>query len=125
MTEHNTKRPALEMGSSDGAATMSGAPDGHTVVGRFRKNRTDEVVVALVDHHGVLFADARVYAVFGEGNEPRPTRKGIRIRADLVGALIDALRDASAEAWRRGAIDEPVDGSDADRPYPGSGKRPD
>lgn len=75
------------------------------IVSRFAKNRTDEIVVALHEYGGELYVDVRSYVP--AGGQTVPTKKGVRFNIALVGNLIDGLRAASAEAFRRGAVDEP------------------
>lgn len=76
------------------------------IVGRFSKNRSgDEVVISLHPYGRDLFVDIRVYVV--AGGRSLPTKKGLRIGVALIAELIDGLREASAEAFRLGGLDEP------------------
>jgi len=78
--------------------------DNSTVIATIPKNKTENVVVSLSEFNGHHLLDVRVFAAFVQGDEPKPTKKGISIAIGRLPALIDALRDAEAEARRRGLL---------------------
>jgi hypothetical protein len=71
------------------------------VVGSVRKNSLEEVRVSISEFRGHNLVDVRVFADFdGRGGEPRPTKKGIALKVELLPDLIAALQ-AAQEAGAR------------------------
>jgi len=75
-----------------------------TIIAEVRKSQRQRVRVSLASYRGHEFCDVRVY--FDNGNEFRPTAKGITIPLDRIGELAQALVDAEVEARRRGLLDD-------------------
>ena len=67
-----------------------------------KKNAREEIRVSLTQFKGHDLADARIFA--DNGTEYIPTRKGLTFAVKLLPELIAALREAEAEARRRGLI---------------------
>ncbi len=78
--------------------------DNSTLIATIPKNKTQNLVVSLSEFNGHHLLDVRVFAAFVQGDEPKPTKKGISIAIGRLLALIEALRDAEAEARRRGLL---------------------
>jgi hypothetical protein len=76
-----------------------------TIIFTIPKNSQESVVVSLSRFNDVDLVDLRVHAVFGNSDEPQPTRKGVCLKIQKLPALIEALLDARAEAERRGLLD--------------------
>jgi hypothetical protein len=69
------------------------------VVYSFPKNSREEVRATLTTFKGRRLADIRVWAADDEGDGDHPTRKGISVRVEDLGKLLEAvraLREASA-----------------------------
>jgi len=75
-----------------------------TIIATIRKNASESVVVSLAEFKGYHLVDARVHSVFNPGDDPKPTKKGVALRVEKLPELIEALKDAEAEARRRGLI---------------------
>jgi len=72
-------------------------PNGAVVpVARFKKNATEEVFVQWSDFNGGRYLDVRVYAT--DGAEPKPTKKGLCLRADLWREVLPAVIGEVEEA---------------------------
>lgn len=68
------------------------------IVARFPKNALEDVVVALDHFRGVDLVDLRVHAKFADSMPDKmPTKKGISLKRELIGDLIEALQAAQAE----------------------------
>lgn len=65
-----------------------------TLVAVIEKNRAEEIRVALTVYNGKPLIDVRIYSVFGDDPDPRPTKKGIALSRDKLGELIEALQAA-------------------------------
>ncbi len=61
------------------------------LVARFEKNALEDVRVLLKTYKGHDLIDLRVYYLPGEGQEPRPTKKGLCVKADLLPELKKAV----------------------------------
>ncbi len=73
--------------------------DESVTVYRWRRNHREDVLATLSTFRGYRLADIRVY-VADEGDEERPTRKGIAVRVeDLhhLRAAVEALVEAADE----------------------------
>lgn len=68
------------------------------------KNATEEYRVRLVEFHKRPFVDLRVFATSDATGERVPTKKGVAIRPDKLGAIIAALQQAEAVAREEGLI---------------------
>ena len=62
------------------------------------KNAAELVRVSLAEFKGRPLIDVRVFYKSTTGGEPKPTRKGVCLRLDLLPQLIEALHQAEAEA---------------------------
>ena len=72
-----------------------------TVVAIIRKNSLEEVRVSISEFRGHKLVDVRVFADFdGSGGEPRPTKKGVALKVELLPDLIAALRAAQEASSR-------------------------
>lgn len=68
------------------------------VVARFAKNALEDVVVSLDHFRGVDLVDMRVHTKFADSlSDKMPTKKGISIKRELLGVMIEALQAAQAE----------------------------
>lgn len=77
--------------------------DGETLIGTIIKNRVEEVRVTLGEFKGHPLVSIRIYADYaGDGEGPKPTKKGATVKPALLPELIAALCQAEAEARRRG-----------------------
>jgi hypothetical protein len=59
------------------------------------KNSRERIRIALVEYHGHMLCDCRVYFEDDQG-EWRPTKKGISLSPDTIDAVIEALQQGSA-----------------------------
>lgn len=90
-------------GSEPTAQARAAQGDGDHVVGLIEKNGREQVRVALRAYKGVQLVDVRIYYL-AEGDELRPTSKGVSLKIGKIGELIAGLQAAEAEARRRGLI---------------------
>lgn len=67
-------------------------------VGTIRKNSAEEVRILLDEFKGARLVSVRVFANYGSGDEPLPTKKGVSLRVDLLDDLIRELCQARAHA---------------------------
>ena len=75
-----------------------------TTIATVEKNKAEEYRVRLVEFHGKPFVDVRVYATSDATGERVPTKKGVAIHPDKLGAIIEALQQAEAVAREEGLI---------------------
>lgn len=78
--------------------------DNSTIIGIVPKNQTEKVVVSLSEFNGHHLIDIRVHTAFVQGEDARPTKKGVSLAIGRLPTLIEALQDAEAEALRRGLL---------------------
>ena len=72
------------------------------LIARVDKNRRETVAVALRSFKDHTFVDIRVN--FLDGNQHRPTAKGVAIAPGKLAELIEALRKAEVEARKLGLL---------------------
>ena len=72
------------------------------LIGKLQKNASEEVRVVLDEFKGTSLCDMRVFAAFSAAGVPMPTKKGLSVRVDMLGELIETLTAAKAEAERIG-----------------------
>ncbi len=71
-------------------------------IARFSKNAGETVIVKQTKYKGHQLIDMRIYFKSDSGigtEELRPTKKGLCVRAELVGDLIEALQKAEREVF--------------------------
>lgn len=73
-------------------------------IATLRKNSRETIVVRLCEMHGKPMADVRVY-VANKDEVQVPTSKGVAIRPELLGSVIQALQDAEAKAIDLGLVE--------------------
>ena len=90
---------------------MSGGEEGKTRIATLAKNSREALAIELSEWKTYKLLQLRI-VVPGTGAEPeRPTAKAFGVRVDLIGALIDALQSARAEALRIGWLShDPTEG---------------
>jgi hypothetical protein len=76
------------------------------VIGTISKNTLEEIRVSLDEFRGVALLDVRIFADFtgADHDNKRPTKKGISLKIAKLPELLQALREAEAEAIRRGLL---------------------
>lgn len=79
---------------------LADAEFAETPVGEFRKNSREVVRVRLSEFEGAHLVDVRAFTLRDNG-DPLPTKKGISLRVQQIGALIELLQKAQAEAETR------------------------
>lgn len=67
-------------------------------IGRFKKNLSEDVVVALHRYNGHELVDIRVHAIFGTLEERVPTKRGLSININKLPGLMEMLQKALEEA---------------------------
>lgn len=76
-----------------------------TPIAVVRKNSAEEIRVALSEFNGHDLINIRVWTAPRDGGAERiPTKAGICCRVALLPKLIEALRNAEAEARRAGLL---------------------
>jgi len=78
--------------------------DEATIIGIIWKNNIEEVHVSLSQYRGVNCIDVRIFADFTGDDEKRATKRGVSLKVERLPELIEALRNAEAEAGRRGLL---------------------
>jgi hypothetical protein len=73
-------------------------------IGRFPKNRSEDLVLTLTRYHGHDLIDVRVHSVLPGVSGKHPTRKGVSINVALLPDLIAVLQRAESEARDRGLL---------------------
>ena len=73
------------------------------LVGKISKNAKEEFRVLITSYHGHRFVDLRLFVVNADGSWV-PTKKGVGIRADLLGKVGEALKQAQEAARAEGLI---------------------
>lgn len=76
------------------------------LIAKFEKNAAEEVQVALTEYKGHNLCSLRVYCDARNSTERIPTKKGIAVRVDLLPDLVEAVRQAEAEARASGLLGE-------------------
>jgi hypothetical protein len=93
-------REAITGWLNDGAASSAAPP-----IAVIAKNKTEEIRVELSEFHGHDLVNLRIWADPRDGGAERiPTKAGICCRVALLPELIEALRQAEAEARRAGLL---------------------
>ncbi len=69
-----------------------------------KKNTLDEIRVELSEYRGHNLIAIRVYSDFGDGEEKKPTKKGLTCNVSLIPVLREALEKADAEARKAGVL---------------------
>lgn len=72
------------------------------IVAVIEKNSRETLKVSVSSYMGHILADVRVFAPVTGMDVLAPTKKGVSIRADMIGDLRKALDLAEAEARRQG-----------------------
>ncbi|HED03763.1 MAG TPA: hypothetical protein ENI60_03230 [Candidatus Fraserbacteria bacterium] len=72
--------------------TVEKSDAGDEVLAEIVKSEGEKIVVKRTTFKGNKYVDIRVY--YDAGEEWKPTRKGIALRPELVGQVIEALRKA-------------------------------
>lgn len=80
----------------------------NTMVAQIQKNALDEIRIAFSEYKGHKYLDIRVHTVFDGDPEPRPTKKGITIKPEQIGELLEALQEAERQARAAGLIKSKV-----------------
>ena len=68
------------------------------LIARIERSKTADIRIRLVEFGGKPFVDMRTFVSIDGKDERIPTKKGVAIPPGLVGAVIDALREADREA---------------------------
>lgn len=71
-------------------------PTSPKLIAEFNKNASEVVRVQLTEYDSRLLLDIRVW-VLKDGKDHVPTRKGIALRVEQVGALKEAIEKAAEE----------------------------
>lgn len=71
-------------------------------VAAIKKNQREEVRVGLKSYEGHRYIDLRIFA--DDGNEHRPTKKGVTLKPALVRQLIEALEQVEMIARTEGLL---------------------
>ena len=71
------------------------------IISHIRKNKNETAVVRLVEFHGHLCCDLRVFVEGDKDASFVPTKKGLALNTSLIPDLIAALQEAKAEADKR------------------------
>lgn len=72
------------------------------IIARFAKNAGETLIIKQTEYKGHQLIDIRIYYKSDSGSgdsELRPTKKGVCVRAELVGDLIEALQQAEREVF--------------------------
>jgi len=75
-------------------------------IAEFEKNSREELKVTLNEFKGRQYVDVRVYYRGKEGDEFKPSRKGVMIRPGHLDPLIEALSEARRELDEAGLLKE-------------------
>ena len=70
------------------------------LIDTFKKNDVEEVRIQLQEYKGYDLVDIRVWFTAADGQEPRPTRKGITLKTELLPDLERAVKKAVKEAGK-------------------------
>ena len=84
------------------------------LIAKFEKNASEEVWVQLREFRGHQLLDVRVHYRPDDGNEARPTKKGISISVNLIPKVQKAVGEA-LEALKAGGIEPAAEGKPAPR----------
>ena len=76
------------------------------LIDTFKKNNFEEVRTQLTEYKGYDLVDIRVWSSV-EGWEPRPTRKGITLKTELLPDLERAVKKAVKEAGKSQEKEQP------------------
>ena len=75
---------------------MESEQDGEQVVAEFVKNSTEKLRVSLTEYRGHSLCNVRIY--YEDGDEYKPSRKGVAFNVALLPELEKAIRKARAAA---------------------------
>lgn len=70
---------------------MQKAKEGNKTIYSFGKNTMEEVRTQLTEYRGYKLIDIRVWYKPGEGEDPRPTKKGLTLNIELYPELKKAI----------------------------------
>jgi hypothetical protein len=76
------------------------------VLHQFAKNATEEVRVSLTEYKGHKLIDLRIYYEPEDGEERRPTKKGITIDVGLYPELKKAMLKIEKELLKQNLVEE-------------------
>ena len=79
-------------------------------IATIRKNATEEIRVSLSEWEGHDLVNIRVWSDPYEGDERRPTKKGIACKVALLPDIIAALQEAVVEAEAAGLLEPTKNG---------------
>jgi hypothetical protein len=71
------------------------------IINTFPKNTQEEVRTQLTEYRGHRLIDMRVWYKPGEGEDPRPTKKGLTLSVGLYPQLKKAIDELANELIRR------------------------
>lgn len=74
------------------------------VIETIKKNALDEIRAELSEYRRHDLIAIRVYSNFGDGEEKKPTKKGLSCNVSLIPVLREALEKAEAEARQAGVL---------------------
>ena len=73
-----------------------------TIIASIPKNSRETLRITLGQYEGYDLLNLRVWFRQNADDEERPSRAGFAVRVHLIPQLIEALKDAEADALRRG-----------------------
>ena len=76
------------------------------LIATIQKSATSELRVQIREYRGSTFVDIRTYAT-SDATGKAPTHKGVTLPPEKLGELIEALREAEAQARAAGLIPAP------------------
>lgn len=84
--------------------TQSASPALVAEIAALRKSPRETLVVQLCEFEGRTFLDLRIFDI-ASGPRPRPTKRGVALRPQLIPEMIAALHAAEAKARELGILD--------------------
>jgi hypothetical protein len=92
MSQNRGQADPAKISSSDGQ-----------LIATFSKNARERIEIRLREYQGRPFVDVRVF--YKDGDQYKPTRKGIAIRPNLLRQVLDGLAQAEASARSAGLLE--------------------